>query len=207
MNFLLPVINSINYNNRGSGGIPTEGYYTNHPGSLLNKRKYSTNNSSNNKYEINPWFVTGFIDAEGTFIVPLRKKPDFKYGWEVLSEFKLGLHMKDLLLLEAIKAYWGGIGTIKISKDVAIYRIASIKDLQVVIDHLTRYPLITQKRADFELFKAVVEIKKSGRHTTLTGIQEVVNIRASRYPLQLRWRGEIGGYPKVYILLFLKQYP
>jgi len=81
--------------------------------------------------------------------------------------------------LEALKAYWGGIGSIKISKDLAIYRIASMKDLQVVIDHLTRYPLITQKRADFELFKRIIEIKKSGCHTTLTGLQGIINIRAS----------------------------
>jgi hypothetical protein len=54
-----------------------------------------------------------------------------------------------------------------------------MKDLQVVIDHLTRYPLITQKRADFELFKRIIEIKKSGCHTTLTGLQGIINIRAS----------------------------
>jgi hypothetical protein len=81
--------------------------------------------------------------------------------------------------LEALKAYWGGIGSINISKDLAIYRISSIKDLQVLIDHFTRYPLITQKRADFELFKRIVDIKKSGSHTTLKGLQEIVNIRAS----------------------------
>jgi len=98
-----------------------------------------------------------------------------------MSEFKLGLHLKDLPLLEAIKAYLGDIGNISVNKvkDVAVFRVASLKDLAVIIDHLTRYPLITQKRADFELFKSVVDIKLSGRHTTLDGIQEIVNIRAS----------------------------
>jgi hypothetical protein len=52
MNFLLPLLNSILDNNTESGGKPTKGYYTNHPGSLLNKRKYSTNNNS--KYKIHP---------------------------------------------------------------------------------------------------------------------------------------------------------
>ena len=179
MNFLLPFLNSKNYNNTGSGIHILKYTTANHPGSLLNRREYSTNNSPNNKYEINPWFLTGFIDAEGTFIVHGRKKTDFKLGWEVISEFRIGLHIKDLALLEAIRAYWGGIGTLITSKDVVILRIGSIKDLQVVIDHLTRYPLITQKRADFELFEKVVEIKKSGRHTTLTGLQEIVNLRAS----------------------------
>lgn len=176
MNFLLPLFS---YNKIGSGGNSMRGYYTNHLGSFFNKRNYSTNNSSKNKYAMDPWFVTGFADAEGTFIVPIRQKSDFKQGWEVLSEFKIGLHRKDLSLLEAIKAFWGGIGTIKLSKDVVIYRIGSINDLQVVIDHFSRYPLITHKRADFELFKRVFEIKKSGQHTTPAGLQQVVNIRAS----------------------------
>jgi hypothetical protein len=45
--------------------------------------------------------------------------------------------------------------------------------------NMSKIKLITQKRADFELFKTVIEIKKSGCHTTLTGLQEIVNIRAS----------------------------
>ena len=89
--------------------------------------------------------------------------------------------MKLFQLQEAIKAYLGDIGAISVNKakDVAVFRIASLKDLVVLIDHLTRYPLITQKRADLELFKRVVDIKLSGRHTNLDGLQEIVNIRAS----------------------------
>jgi len=80
-----------------------------------------------------------------------------------------------------VKAHLGEIGTLNVSKakKVAVLRIGTLKDLAVLIDHLTRYPLITQKRADFELFKRVVDIKLSGRHTTLEGLQEIVNIKAS----------------------------
>lgn len=192
MNFLLPLLEFSNFSNRTrrsrnkegrfANRVIVSGKYSNHPRLLLNKRRYSAiSNSSNNKVKLDPWFLTGFIDAEGTFIVPLRPKSDFKCGWEVQSEFKLGLHLKDFPVLEAIKAYLGGIGTITVNKvkNVAVLRIASLKELAVIIDHLTRYPLITQKRADFELFKRVVDIKLSGRHTTLDGLQEIVNIRAS----------------------------
>lgn len=194
LNFLLPLLElSINSNRTGLQSSPNKKdyyikdvintvKYSNRPSLFLNKRFYSTTkNSLNNEVKINPWFLTGFIDAEGTFIVPIRPKTDMKCGWEVLSEFKLGLHAKDLALLEAIQAYLGGVGKISVNKtkDVAIFRIASHNDLAVIIDHLTRYPLITQKSADFELFKRVVDIKLSGRHTTLDGLQEIVNIRAS----------------------------
>lgn len=61
---------------------------------------------------------------------------------------------------------------------MATFILASLKDLAVIIDHLTRYPLITQNVL-ISKFKRVVDIRLSGRHTTLDGIQEIVNIRAS----------------------------
>jgi hypothetical protein len=94
--------------------------------------------------------------------------------------FKLGLHTRDLPLLEAIKSYFGDIGSINKSGDnLLVYRVSSLKDLAVIIDFFSRYSLITQKRADFELFKRVVAIRQSGRHVILEGIQDIVNIRAS----------------------------
>jgi hypothetical protein len=41
--------------------------------SLVFRRNYTTNIENNNKH-INPWFVTGFRDAEGSFIA----KPTFR---------------------------------------------------------------------------------------------------------------------------------
>lgn len=149
---------------------------------LFNKRKYSTNIKNNNidKQEINPWFITGLIDAEGSFITSLRKKSDHRTGWEVQTFFKIGLHVKDLQLLNDLRSYWGEIGSInKSGTGLYVFRVSSLKDLVTIIDHFTRYPLVTQKRADFELFKRVVDIRSSGRHTTLVGLQEVLNIRAS----------------------------
>jgi hypothetical protein len=34
--------------------------------------------------------------------------------------------------------------------NMAVYSVSSVKDLQVIIDHFDKYPLITQKRADGE---------------------------------------------------------
>jgi hypothetical protein len=60
-----------------------------------------------------------------------------------------------------------------------VYRVSSLKDISVIIEHLTKYPLVSQKLADFLLFKRAVEIKKTGSHNTIKGLQELVNIRAS----------------------------
>jgi hypothetical protein len=36
------------------------------------------------------------------------------------------------------------------------YRVSSLKNIRVVINHLDRYPLITKKLADYILFKQAV---------------------------------------------------
>jgi hypothetical protein len=54
-----------------------------------------------------------------------------------------------------IKSYFNGVGYIlKDEKRRLIsYEVNSIKELQIIIDHFDKYPLITQKRSDYLLFK------------------------------------------------------
>lgn len=60
------------------------------------------------------------------------------------------------------------------------YRVQSRKDLAIIIDHFDKYPSITQKRADFELFKQGYERIKADKHLTRDGLNEFVAIKASR---------------------------
>jgi hypothetical protein len=67
-----------------------------------------------------------------------------------------------------------------IGKDSIQYRVSSIKaELAVIIAHFDEYPLITQKRADFELFKLIVDIISRKEHLTTEGLRKIVNLRAS----------------------------
>lgn len=59
------------------------------------------------------------------------------------------------------------------------YRVSSVKDLQVIIEHFDNFPLITQKRADYLLFKQAFELVKGKEHLTPEGLQKIVNIKAS----------------------------
>ena len=47
------------------------------------------------------------------------------------------------------------------------------------MDYFDKYPLITQKKADFELFKRGLEIVKAKGHLTQEGLNEIVSIKAS----------------------------
>ena len=57
-----------------------------------------------------------------------------------------------------IKEFFGGIGDIYKSNKFNNYIISSNKELLILVNHLKKYSLLTQKAADFLLFKQVVEI-------------------------------------------------
>jgi hypothetical protein len=60
------------------------------------------------------------------------------------------------------------------------YRVESISDLvNYIIPHLDKYPLISKKNADYELFKRIVHIMKDKLHLTEEGLQEIINLKAS----------------------------
>jgi hypothetical protein len=77
------------------------------------------------------------------------------------------------------------VGSFRIQKNknrntIAIYCVESIKDLaKVIIPHFDKYPLITQKRADFELFKKIVLMMNNKEHLNMEGLKEIISIRAS----------------------------
>jgi len=128
---------------------------------------------------LHPWFVTGFADGESSFCISIYKSDSIKIGWRIQASFQIGLHIKDQNLLESIKLFFG-VGNIYIhGKDSIIYQVGSLKDLEIIIAHFDKYPLQTQKRADFELFKKIVEIIKNKNHTTFEGLQEIIGLKSS----------------------------
>jgi len=140
----------------------------------INIRYYSTS------MKLNPFFVTGFIDAEGSFIVSVILDSAHKVGWAVKPAFVIGLHKKDLTLLEDLKSFFGGIGKVSVFKDSARFRVTSVQDLtKVIIPFLDNYSLITKKRADFELLKKTVDMLNCKEHRTIEGLHKIVAIKAS----------------------------
>lgn len=60
------------------------------------------------------------------------------------------------------------------------FRITSPQQiLDYVLPHFDNYPLITQKRTDYNLFKNIVELMLKKEHLTLEGLQKIIKIRAS----------------------------
>ncbi len=90
-----------------------------------------------NTYLLNAYFVTGFADAESSFVISIHKNKKLKIGWEVRASFQISLHQKDLALLKLIRNYFNDVGNIyKKDKDIIHYQVNSIQDLiHVIIPH------------------------------------------------------------------------
>lgn len=59
------------------------------------------------------------------------------------------------------------------------FRVFSIKELDIILNHFNQYPLISKKWADFLLFKEALELIKNKEHLTIEGFNKIISIRAS----------------------------
>jgi hypothetical protein len=89
------------------------------------------------------------------------------------------LHQKDKALLEQIKTYFCVGDIYKSGPQLLQFRVNSAKDLKVILDHFEKYPLITQKFADYKLFKQAVELMEQKEHLTEAGLAKIAAIKAS----------------------------
>lgn len=93
--------------------------------------------------------------------------------------FQISLHERDLALLIKIKEFFG-VGEVINRKDgVYYYKVSKLSELMIIVIHFNKYPLITEKWVDFELFKQVLELMSNKEHLTEEGLLKIVNIKAS----------------------------
>ncbi|RPB17845.1 homing endonuclease, partial [Terfezia boudieri ATCC MYA-4762] len=129
---------------------------------------------------LNPWFVTGFTDGEGSFGIYFSKSSQYQLGYQLKYEFTIALHKKDRGLLENIKLSFNAVGAIHRHGEESVhYRVSSMKDLSVILNHFDKHLLITQKRADYLLFKRVLELVQRKEHLTSDGFHEILSIKAA----------------------------
>ena len=130
---------------------------------------------------MNPWpeFVTGFTDGEGCFHVAITENKELNLGWKVELLYTIGLHIKDGPLLEEVQDFFG-VGYIAKHQPLSNqFRVSKLKDLEVLIDHFNKFPLITQKFADYELWKEVYNLMLLKQHLTADGLRQILAIKAS----------------------------
>jgi hypothetical protein len=147
------------------------------------RRNYSTfkNKIDTNEFkpEINPWFITGFADAEGSFRCNMKKKSKYKADWEIQPVFQVKLHVDYYSVIVGIIQSLGYIGTVDIRHSTCNFSVRKLQDIIQLIEFFDKYPLISRKKGDYLLFKEIVSIIQLKEHLTTEGFQRIVNIKAT----------------------------
>ena len=129
--------------------------------------------------QLDPWWVTGFWDGEGSFHVFITQRNDLKQGWEIRQGLSIALHVKDKPILILLKQYLG-VGKISSHGSESIQWIVfSAKDLRTIKNHFARFPLKTKKWEDCALWMQINQIIERREHLTPEGLSKIVAIRAS----------------------------
>ena len=124
-------------------------------------------------------FFTGFTDGEGSFSLQIRSSDNYTSKWKVQYSFQVGIHTKDIAILESIQHILGVGKIYTMGKEGVQFRVESLKDLSVVINHFNEYPLQTKKQLDFKLFKLALSCVKNKEHLTPGGLKKLIAIKAS----------------------------
>ena len=131
---------------------------------------------------LNPWYIVGFVEGEGTFHIAFYQDPRMKQNIKVIPEFHVNQSYLRIVTLRAIKKYFG-CGYIKANHakrandDTCVYVVRERKDLlNKIIPFFRKYKLLSAKGKSFEIFAQVVELIVLGKHRTKSGVKRIINL-------------------------------
>ena len=128
--------------------------------------------------KLHPWFVSGFVDGEGCFELLITKNSKYRCGYQIQLMFTIVLDERDEEILKQIKEFFG-VGNITTDNGRVRYRVSSKKDLVVIIEFFKKYPLKTQKLADYLCFRDAYDLYSQGKHLTNEGFIEILKLKAN----------------------------
>ena len=137
---------------------------------------------------LNPDYILGVVDGEGSFTVYIRN-PDISKNVKrrvvVEPKFYIKLIERDKEILEAFKNYFG-CGSIYFQKDTRPnhqncyrYEVYNRQDLEkVIIPFFKKNKLkFASKRTDFEIFCQIMEGISQGLHLKEVGLRKLFKLK------------------------------
>ena len=122
-------------------------------------------------------WITGFVDGEGCFHVSINPHKEMTTGFQVLPEFTVVQHKRDVQVLHALKSYFG-CGVVRTNHgDRMAYRVRSKEHLlERIVPFFVQHTLKTKKNVDFKKFRHILLLMDKGVHLTDDGIEEIRTI-------------------------------
>ena len=110
-------------------------------------------NADNQQERLNAYWIVGFVDGEACFHVSINKLQKMTLGWQVLPEFRIVQHKRDLKLLYLIKSFFGFGNVVKNHGDRFEYRVRGLENLLKLIVFFDNHSLKSKKFRDYCIFK------------------------------------------------------
>ena len=124
------------------------------------------------------YYLSGYADGEGSFFVSFSPRPKLLTSLEVRPSFSVSQNNTRAEVLYLFKEFLQ-CGTIrKNSSDQTFkYEVRSLKDLnEKVIPHFNKYPLLSSKKKDFEMFKLICQKMYKRLHLKRDTLKEIVEL-------------------------------
>jgi LAGLIDADG endonuclease len=128
---------------------------------------------------LTPDWVVGFVDGEGCFFVGIQRNPSAKIGFQVIPEFRVVQHSRDLDVLHALKRFFGFGRVCQNHGDRYEFRVRRIEQLKVIASFFDRNQLRTKKRIDARKFADVLRMMDEHRHLTEEGLRDIARLATS----------------------------
>jgi hypothetical protein len=122
------------------------------------------------------YYISGFVDGEGSFNVSIRKHPGYKLGWKTSLTFNVS--QKGVQSLELLKNTFQCGYVRKRWDNLHYFEIVEFeKIMSRVIPFFKRFKLKSEKEKDFQIFRKVANLMKNGEHLTVNGIIKILELR------------------------------
>lgn len=129
--------------------------------------------------ELDPKWITGFVDGEGCFHVAINKNSKCVTGFQVIPEFTVVQHERDIQILHKIKKYFNCGVIRKNNGNRYCFRVRSVKNIEeTIIPFFQKNSLQTVKKIMFQRFVYVLLLIKRKEHLEINGIEKIRKIQS-----------------------------
>lgn len=130
----------------------------------------------------NPWWLAGFRDGEGCFIINIQESissVDGSINYKVWLTFYITQHVRDAILMGSIVKYLDCGQLVKKSNQMAVdFKVGKLENiLSKVIPFLQKYPLQSAKFRDLKDWVEASVLIRDKEHFTENGINKLKSMK------------------------------
>ena len=144
--------------------------------------------------QLDAQWIVGFVDGEGCFHVSINPHPEMSAGVQVLPEFTVVQHERDVQVLHALKAYFGCGVVRKNNGDRMAYRVRGHEHLSKnIVPFFEKHLLKSRKRVDFIKLREIVMLMNRGEHLKSDGVEKIRKITSEMNRKGLKIKSDQSG--------------